>query len=487
MEMFDWNKKLETGLENVDKQHRKLVDLRNALGTLLSIDDVNEEDLKKIVEELIFYTKYHFTEEEKEMSICRVDERHISKHKEIHNGFLENVLNFKKELLSGRGRVSADLFDFLTNWLVYHILGSDMTMARQIEDIKAGMSPEEAYEKEEKSSDAATDLLLLSLNKLFEQVSNRNRELKEFNLNLEQKVLEKTKEIQKREQLFYEILNSTDNIMIITDFKDLKYSNDKFKKTLGTKNSKAFNEFTNHNMLDMFIEAEGYLHRGLLDENSSFEELIEKTPEKDRIVLILNEKFETKAFNISISNLKENNDFLITLSDITTMREQHIKTEKKAYVDGLTQVYNRNKFNEVFEQEMKNMNRCNQPLSIAVVDIDKFKNFNDTYGHLIGDEVLITMARTVNDSIRETDLFARWGGEEFAILFRYTDARSAKTIADKLREKIQENEHPVAGKITASFGITEYKDEDNIESIFKRCDDALYRAKANGRNRVEII
>ena len=97
------------------------------------------------------------------------------------------------------------------------------------------------------------------------------------------------------------------------------------------------------------------------------------------------------------------------------------------------------------------------------------------------------MARTVNDSIRETDLFARWGGEEFAILFRYTDARSAKTIADKLREKIQENEHPVAGKITASFGITEYKDEDNIESIFKRCDDALYRAKANGRNRVEII
>lgn len=97
------------------------------------------------------------------------------------------------------------------------------------------------------------------------------------------------------------------------------------------------------------------------------------------------------------------------------------------------------------------------------------------------------MAQTVNNNVRQTDIFARWGGEEFVIMFINTSSTKAKQVADSLIDKIEENEHPTAGKITASFGITEYKDGDNIETIFKRCDEALYNAKANGRNRVEIL
>ncbi len=237
----------------------------------------------------------------------------------------------------------------------------------------------------------------------------------------------------------------------------------------------------------MFISAEGYLHSELLKDGEDFVSLISRTVPEDRVVSVFDKEFKPKAFKISISKSKNNGDYLVTLSDITKLKEKQVQIEKKAYMDRLTKVYNRNKFDEIFEEEIKNSKRYKTPLSVAILDIDKFKNFNDTYGHLIGDEVLITMAQTVNKNVRETDLFARWGGEEFVILFKNTTVDSAKEVSEKLKDNIQENNHPTAGKITASFGVTEYIDGDTIESIFKRCDDALYVAKENGRNRVEVL
>ena len=163
------------------------------------------------------------------------------------------------------------------------------------------------------------------------------------------------------------------------------------------------------------------------------------------------------------------------------------ETQEKAYIDTLTQVYNRNKFDEVFEEEVHRVKRYNYKLSMAIIDIDKFKDFNDTYGHLIGDEVLVVMAETIKKSVRNTDVFARWGGEEFVLLFTHTNIHDAKIISYKLKDKIQSIEHPIAGNITISFGLTEYTEGDSVDSIFKRCDEALYRAKVNGRNRVECL
>ncbi len=163
------------------------------------------------------------------------------------------------------------------------------------------------------------------------------------------------------------------------------------------------------------------------------------------------------------------------------------ETQEKVYIDTLTKVYNRNKFDEVFEKEIHRVRRYNYQLSMAIIDIDKFKDFNDTYGHLIGDEVLIVMAQTIKKSIRSTDIFARWGGEEFVILFTHTAIEDAKVISYKLKDKVQSIEHPVAGNITISCGLTEYREHDTIDSIFQRCDEALYKAKINGRNRVECL
>jgi diguanylate cyclase (GGDEF)-like protein len=172
---------------------------------------------------------------------------------------------------------------------------------------------------------------------------------------------------------------------------------------------------------------------------------------------------------------------------LQAVQEKQIETEQKAYYDGLTGVYNRHKFDGIFNEEINRVKRYSHQLSIALIDIDKFKDFNDTYGHLVGDEVLIMMAQNVNNHIRSADVFARWGGEEFIILFRETAVEDAKVISKKLKDEIQKLQHKTAGKITASFGLTQYIKGDTTQSIFKRCDKALYIAKENGRNRIEVL
>lgn len=300
--------------------------------------------------------------------------------------------------------------------------------------------------------------------------------------------IEKEKEnSEKQRVLLDEILNTTDNIMIITDFKDIKFANDQFKSNMLVSDSSEFNSENNHNMLSIFIEHEGYLHAGLLKKNQTFPQLYKNTRITDRKVLLLNENFEPKAYSIVIKKLSQNKDYLVTLSDISKMQEELTHVENKAYIDGLTGVYNRNKFNELFIKELERIKRYKEPLCLAMIDIDNFKKFNDTYGHLIGDEVLITLAQTVNNNIRSSDIFARWGGEEFVLAFINTPIEKAKEVSLILKDKIENNEHKTAGKITASFGVTQLRKDDDLNSILKRSDEALYKAKENGRNRVEVI
>lgn len=174
------------------------------------------------------------------------------------------------------------------------------------------------------------------------------------------------------------------------------------------------------------------------------------------------------------------------LQELLEKEQINATLTNKAYIDNLTGSYNRYKFEEVFNYELEQFRRYNHSFCIAMIDIDHFKKFNDTYGHLIGDEVLIMLANESKKTVRTTDTFARWGGEEFLILFSETTLEDSKLGANKLRKNISELEHKIAGHITASFGVSQIKKDDTLDDILQRCDDALYRAKDNGRNRVEI-
>ncbi|SHJ89156.1 diguanylate cyclase [Malonomonas rubra DSM 5091] len=208
MDVFQWKKELETGISDVDKQHKHMVDITNQFGSLLSQNNVDFEQLEKIFDELVSYTQYHFKTEEELMAGNHLDDRHISLHKQEHEGFLQDVSSLHNDVISGKSS-ERNLFDFLLNWLVYHILGTDLSMGRQLQAVESGKAAEQAYLTEAQEVDQAADLLLTALDNLFSQVTQRNKELRDLNQTLEAKVSERTQELlQLNQQL--EIQASTD-------------------------------------------------------------------------------------------------------------------------------------------------------------------------------------------------------------------------------------------------------------------------------------
>ena len=176
------------------------------------------------------------------------------------------------------------------------------------------------------------------------------------------------------------------------------------------------------------------------------------------------------------------------LSEINAMLMQKSKKyEHLAATDPLTGLYNRSKFSELFLSEYNTMIRRDNAMSLIMLDIDFFKKVNDTYGHDVGDRVLVQVAHTLLKTLRNVDIIARWGGEEFVMLLPTADKKTAKEIANKIRVAIKGQKIDGIDGITASLGVSEVTRDDTLESALKRADEALYSAKKSGRDCVKVI
>ncbi|TCK02312.1 GGDEF domain-containing protein [Marinobacterium mangrovicola] len=156
-----------------------------------------------------------------------------------------------------------------------------------------------------------------------------------------------------------------------------------------------------------------------------------------------------------------------------------------ATTDKLTGALNRHKWDETLAQEIQLAKR-GMPLSLLILDLDNFKGINDRWGHDVGDRVLVRTVELIRENVRSSDLIFRLGGEEFALLFRNHSKQQAAVVAEELRQIFEQLEEKNLPPFTASFGITQYESGDSQETLIKRADDALYQAKTNGRNRLEL-
>jgi diguanylate cyclase len=202
---------------------------------------------------------------------------------------------------------------------------------------------------------------------------------------------------------------------------------------------------------------------------------------KDHIISEANKiKEETQTLKVELEKYKEKT------SELTKRLE---KTEAEAFMDSLTGVFNRNAYNTEMARFIKEFERYKNPFSLVVLDIDHFKNVNDTYGHAIGDEILKAIADVLKNSVRETDRIFRYGGEEFVIWLDKVEMIAAIQTADKIRKMIESKKLDSIDKsltVTASLGVTSVKEKDTVVTVFDRADKALYRAKNGGRNQVRF-
>ena len=158
--------------------------------------------------------------------------------------------------------------------------------------------------------------------------------------------------------------------------------------------------------------------------------------------------------------------------------------EQLYITDPLTQIYNRGYFDDLMSSISEHQRKADMDFVILIADIDHFKSINDTHGHQVGDTVLKEIAKVLKDTLRDNDIVARWGGEEFVIMLKNVDMDKAKTISEKLRAKIEATKINENINVTSSFGLTKYYVGENTNLTFKRADDALYKAKKGGRNQV---
>lgn len=211
MESFKWGKQFVTNIPIIDSQHRGLVSLINKYGYALSENILNEAVLQSILNQLVSYAMTHFSAEEKLMNQKRLDRRHLEIHFKSHHDFIDDINNFFQTIELSNQEDCLSLFNYLTHWLAYHILGTDLIMASQINAIDEGKSPAEALDLIEESENESTATLLAALKGLLSLLSQRNKELTDLNRTLESRVAERTKDLAQANEAL-EAISITDHL-----------------------------------------------------------------------------------------------------------------------------------------------------------------------------------------------------------------------------------------------------------------------------------
>jgi diguanylate cyclase (GGDEF)-like protein len=288
--------------------------------------------------------------------------------------------------------------------------------------------------------------------------------------------------LRKQKKYYQNIVDGSTNIVLVNDAKQIIEANKTFFQFFSE--YKSVKEFTKQYqcICEFFVKSDGYIKKEM--EGLNWVEYIKKYPEKDnKIKMRIKEKiyyFSVSASIISEKPLKN----AIVLSNITKQEIYKHELEKMTITDPLTNIKNRRYYEQRIQKEISRSCRYKEPLSLIIFDIDHFKQVNDTYGHEIGDTVLIEYTRLISTMLRETDELCRIGGEEFVIITPHTTRLEAYKMAEKIRKAVSQYKGVVP--ITLSFGVSECQDCENKDSLFKRTDQALYEAKNSGRNKVVI-
>lgn len=251
------------------------------------------------------------------------------------------------------------------------------------------------------------------------------------------------------------ILNKQNALLFVTNNNNITYTNEQFLDYFNIEQVEDLEK--NHLMLYRYV-----------DENlTSYDALFERVNSKEEYVDINNDTFILKATKI------EDTHNLFTLTMVTELSNE-------IHRDALTGAYKKSFFNRYLEKLIHR----NEDVILVVIDLDDFKMINDTYGHQVGDTILKEFSEFVKNNIRLDDLFARWGGEEFLLLMQHTTIENAMIKVESLRKKLEKHHFTHIQQLTASFGVAQKEESDDLHSLLQRADRVQYEAKKLGKNRV---
>ncbi|QKE28632.1 response regulator receiver-modulated diguanylate cyclase [Arcobacter acticola] len=317
--------------------------------------------------------------------------------------------------------------------------------------------------------------LIESITKAIEPIFLK-KELVTLNLSLESKI---EMEIEK----INSILDAQENIVIVTNKEEITNINKKFLEFFGIESFEKFKE-AKKDIFDLFHEEFGFITRNQMEKQECWLKYIKELPEIDRIVKIKNHKNEERLFTINIDYYENKEHYYIfSLTDITSIKEKANLLEYQSSHDKITGLFNKNKFDEFYEKEVKRSKRYKNDLSIILFDIYEFREIIEINKSSIGDIILKEISQIMSNCIREQDISARWGGEEFLILLPQTNLEGAQIVANKINNTVFEHLFTEKQlKLSANFGVSELKEEDDEKTFMSRVNKLLFESKNRGKS-----
>ncbi len=298
-----------------------------------------------------------------------------------------------------------------------------------------------------------------------------------FHLSLKEKDMQLLEE----QEYTQSILDLQENLILVTSGKEDFTANKALLNFYACKNMKELRSQYKC-VSESFIDDEEYFTGEYLENTACWiNEIIRLSKDEDVLVKIAKDNNEY-VFNVKATAFKD--QYIVTFTDITQVSQLALEYKHEASFDSLTQIYNRNMFHRLMDRKIAIAKTEKNSFVFIIFDIDYFKMVNDTHGHLVGDNILVTIVKLIKSHIRDKDIFARWGGEEFVLAFDVSYSKGLE-IAENLRRYIESYKFDVvANTLTCSFGVTGFTLDDTLDTIIKRADDALYEAKKGGRNKV---
>ena len=330
------------------------------------------------------------------------------------------------------------------------------------------------------------DTLIKLINLKVDSYIDKNIDINqlEHNIDLIANQIVSSLDVLEKEQLLFETLNIVEDFIILTDLNDILYINTPFLNFLNLSSLEDFS--IKYPLLDGVILS----YDGIEYNSKMFTDMIDKVStintDSKKIIITMQQIDDIDScnllFDVKIKTVDSSKFSVIVFTNIDKSLDKITYYEEIINYDDLTEVYNRKKLNLDLKNSINQATDGLNKLSLIIFDIDDLKFINDQYGHLAGDVVLKDIAKLVASSIRSTDNIYRYGGDEFVIIMQGCDIDNAYNTAERLRCLIET--YPFGGidKITATFGIAEFRDSENAESLIQRADHALYKGKSNGKN-----
>jgi diguanylate cyclase (GGDEF)-like protein/hemerythrin-like metal-binding protein/PAS domain S-box-containing protein len=476
MSVLVWDDKLATGLPEVDQEHRWLIEWINYLASQ-RVRGASEDDLCAVLGALRDYTLYHFHNEEELMRLYPVSDAHRELHFKAHQGFIDRLATANKLVRSNPHYVIDHLLVFLVKWLVSHISGIDVRLGKEIIALRANAASGQVTAQET----VLEESWVHTVSELYDTLGQRTLEMMELNGQLQQE-LDQRRRSEDALRLATLVYEHASEAMVVTDADNC----------ILAVNS-AFSAITGFTPDEVLGQNPKMLRSGRHDK-AFYAEMWRSLNTTGRWTgEIWNRRKDGREYAewLSINTIRNADQsiyrYVALFSDVTEKKLSDEIILNQANYDSLTQLPNRRLFHDRLEQEIKKASRSGLYLALLFIDLDSFKEVNDTIGHQMGDLLLVEAARRIVDCVRASDTVARLGGDEFTVILTdIADTNQIERVAQAIIQTLNEPfqlKHEMA-YISASIGVTVYPcDATDAQTLLINADQSMYVAKNAGRNR----